>query len=169
MPTARFQVELRETSLQAYGIDACIFLMDANYSEGMGEPNWQPVRKVASGGELSRLMLCIKSLVADRLDLPTMIFDEIDAGISGEAAKQVGRILQSLGNDKQVICITHQPQVAAKGGDHLHVSKAATGQGIETQVNRLSEEERIETLARMMSGEQPTEAARNNARELRLA
>lgn len=168
MPTARFQVELHETPLQAFGIDACVFVMDANYSEGTGEPHWQTVRKVASGGELSRLMLCIKSLVADRLDLPTLIFDEIDTGISGEAAKQVGRILQSLGQSKQVICITHQPQVAAKGADHLHVSKAETGQGIETQVNRLAEEARIETLARMMSGEQPTEAARKNARELRL-
>lgn len=169
MPTARFQVELRETSIQPYGIDSCVFLIDANYSEGQGAPNWQPVRKVASGGELSRLMLCIKSLVADRVELPTMIFDEIDTGISGEAAKQVGRILQTLGQDKQVICITHQPQVAAKGGEHLHVSKAARGQGIETQVNRLDEDQRIETLARMISGEQPTDAARKNARELRVA
>lgn len=169
MPTARFQVQLMETPLQPYGMDSCVFLIDANYSEGQGEPNWQPVRKVASGGELSRLMLCIKSLVADRVELPTMIFDEIDTGISGEAAKQVGRILQSLGQDKQVICITHQPQVAAKGSEHLHVSKAESGQGIETQVNRLEEDQRIETLARMISGEQPTDAARKNARELRVA
>jgi DNA repair protein RecN (Recombination protein N) len=169
MPTARFQVELRETPLQASGLDECIFLMDANYSEGQGVPNWQPVRKVASGGELSRLMLCIKSRVANRVELPTLIFDEIDTGISGEAAKQVGRILQDLGKDRQVICITHQPQVAAKGAEHLHVSKSETGQGIETQVNRLNEDQRIETLARMMSGEQPTEAARKNARELRAA
>ncbi len=169
MPTARFQVELRETALQASGLDECIFLMDANYSEGQGAPNWQPVRKVASGGELSRLMLCIKSRVANRVELPTLIFDEIDTGISGEAAKQVGRILQDLGKNRQVICITHQPQVAAKGAEHLHVSKSETGQGIETQVNRLNEDQRIETLARMMSGEQPTEAARKNARELRAA
>lgn len=169
MPTARFQVELRETALQSSGLDECIFLMDANYSEGQGAPNWQPVRKVASGGELSRLMLCIKSRVANRVELPTLIFDEIDTGISGEAAKQVGRILQDLGKDRQVICITHQPQVAAKGAEHLHVSKSETGQGIETQVNRLNEDQRIETLARMMSGEQPTEAARKNARELRAA
>lgn len=166
MPTARFGISLQQTELQAYGQDACTFLLDANFSAGKGEPNWQPVRKVASGGELSRLMLCIKSLVADRMELPTLIFDEIDAGISGEAAKQVGSLLRSLGRNRQVICITHQPQVAAKGSAHWHVRKEDTGKGVETSVDQLAEDQRVEALARMIGGESPTDTVRANAREL---
>src|SRR5581483_5461431 len=92
-------------SLQLYGQDDIEFLFDANKSN-----RFEPIRKVASGGELSRLMLCIKSLVAQSLDLPTLIFDEIDTGISGEAAKQVGVIMKELARKRQVISITHQPQ-----------------------------------------------------------
>ena len=166
MPTARFAVSLRETEIGPTGCDECIFLLDANYSSGKGDPQWQPVRKVASGGELSRLMLCIKSLVADKMNLPTLIFDEIDTGISGEAAKQVGLLLRELGTDRQVICITHQPQVAAKGQHHWHVSKSETPQGIETQVSLLTAEQRVEALARILGGESPTAIARQNAAEL---
>ncbi len=166
MPNARFSVELIETDLHYSGTDHCQFLLDANVSSAKGAPNWQPVRKVASGGELSRLMLCLKSLVAGRMELPTLIFDEIDAGISGEAAKQVGHLLRMLGTDRQVICITHQPQVAAKGTAHWHVLKVETGGGLETQVQQLTESQRVEALARMIGGESPTDTARKNAREL---
>ncbi len=166
MPSARFGVELKETELRPYGTDDCLFVLDANFSAGKGEINWQPIRKVASGGELSRLMLCIKSLVADRMQLPTLIFDEIDAGISGEAAKQVGYLLRGLGSNRQVICVTHQPQVAGKGQHHWHVSKSETDQGIETKVELLDAEQRVEALARLLGGASPTETARRNAAEL---
>ena len=97
------------SSLHPYGKDSIDFLFDANKSN-----RFEPIRKVASGGELSRLMLSIKSLVAQSIDLPTMIFDEIDSGISGEAARQVGIIMKELAVKRQVISITHQPQIAGK-------------------------------------------------------
>jgi len=166
MPTARFGVSIQQTDLGPHGMDECMFLLDANYHMGQTAPNWQPVKKVASGGELSRLMLCIKSLAANRMELPTMIFDEIDAGISGEAAKQVGLLLRALGNHRQVICVTHQPQVAAKGQHHFHVVKSETSTGIETRVTLLSRPQRVEALARIIGGESPTETALQNAHEL---
>ncbi|MBS1654087.1 MAG: DNA repair protein RecN, partial [Bacteroidetes bacterium] len=107
MPNARLKVEIKSVDKNSFGIDSIEFLFDANKSG-----QFQPVRKVASGGELSRLMLCIKSLVAQSVDLPTLIFDEIDTGISGEAARQVGIIMKELAAKRQVICITHQPQIA---------------------------------------------------------
>jgi DNA repair protein RecN (Recombination protein N) len=166
MPTARFGVSIQQTDLGPHGTDECTFLLDANYHMGQTAPNWQPVKKVASGGELSRLMLCIKSLAANRMELPTMIFDEIDAGISGEAAKQVGLLLRALGNHRQVICVTHQPQVAAKGQHHFHVVKSETSTSIETRVTLLSRPQRVEALARIIGGESPTETALQNAHEL---
>ena len=118
MPNAVLKVSCGRVELNPFGIDKVEFLFDANKSG-----QFQPVHKVASGGELSRLMLCIKSLVAQSIDLPTMIFDEIDTGISGEAAKQVGIILKELAAKRQEICITHQPQIAGKGDAHFFVYK----------------------------------------------
>ena len=135
------------------------FLFDANKSG-----QFQPVRKVASGGELSRLMLCIKSLVAQSIDLPTMIFDEIDTGISGEAAKQVGIILKELAVKRQVICITHQPQIAGKADAHFFVYKEIVKDMVKTNIRRLTNEERITAIAKMLSGEKPTAAALENAK-----
>jgi DNA repair protein RecN (Recombination protein N) len=126
----------------------------------------EPISKVASGGELSRLMLSIKSLVAQKLELPTLIFDEIDAGISGEAAKQVGLIMKSLGTHHQIISITHQPQIAAKANTHFFVSKVDSGNSVVTKVKILNEQERISSIAKMISGDQLTEAAIENAKEL---
>ena len=114
MPNARLKIELTETALNIFGKDNIAFLFDANKSN-----RFEPLRKVASGGELSRLMLCIKSLVAESVDLPTLIFDEIDTGISGEAAKQVGIIMKRLAAQRQVISITHQPQIAGKADAHF--------------------------------------------------
>lgn len=122
--------------------------------------------KVASGGELSRLMLCIKSLVAGKIDLPTMIFDEIDTGISGEAAKQVGMIMKDLSLQRQIICITHQPQIAGKAKQHLFVYKTIVNDKVQTGIRQLSNEERITIIAQMLSGEKPTAAALENAREM---
>ncbi|HJU45787.1 MAG TPA: hypothetical protein VJ647_03340, partial [Chitinophagaceae bacterium] len=162
MPNARLKVEvLPATSLQEYGMDAIEFLFDANKSN-----QFAPVRKVASGGELSRLMLCIKSLVAQSIDLPTMIFDEIDTGISGEAAKQVGVILKELSQNRQIICITHQPQIAGKADAHFYVYKQNVNDTVKTNIRQLTQEERITTIAQMLSGEKPTAAALANAKEM---
>ncbi|MDF2187544.1 DNA repair protein RecN [Paraflavitalea sp. CAU 1676] len=162
MPNARLQVDLQKNDqLQAYGIDAIEFLFDANKSN-----RFEPIRKVASGGELSRLMLCIKSLVAQSLDLGTLIFDEIDTGISGEAAKQVGVIMKDLAKKRQVISITHQPQIAGKADAHYFVYKQIKGDTIKTNIRQLSQEERITAIAKMLSGEKPTAAALENAREM---
>jgi DNA repair protein RecN (Recombination protein N) len=127
---------------------------------------FEPIRKVASGGELSRLMLCIKSLVAQSIDLPTMIFDEIDTGISGEAAKQVGLIMKGLAANRQIICITHQPQIAGKANAHFFVYKEIKNDAVKTNIRLLNEDERITAIARMLSGEKPTAAALENAREM---
>jgi DNA repair protein RecN (Recombination protein N) len=163
MPNARLGVSVVPAELNAFGADAVEFLFDANKS-GRSEP----IRKVASGGELSRLMLCIKSLVAESIDLPTMIFDEIDTGISGEAAKQVGIILKGLARKRQVICITHQPQIAGKADAHYFVYKAVKGEAIQTNIRLLNQDERITAIAQMLSGEKPTAAALENAREMVL-
>jgi DNA repair protein RecN (Recombination protein N) len=168
MPNARLKVELKETTLNGFGKDTIDFLFDANLPAGQaGKSNrFEPIRKVASGGELSRLMLCIKSLVAQSIDLPTMIFDEIDTGISGEAAKQVGLIMKGLADKRQIICITHQPQIAGKANAHFFVYKEIRNDAVKTNIRLLNEDERITAIARMLSGEKPTAAALENAREM---
>jgi len=162
MPNARFTTAVQPLgTLSEYGIDKIEFLFDANKSN-----RFEPLRKVASGGELSRLMLCIKSLVAKKLQLPTLIFDEIDTGISGEAAKQVGNIMKELSGSHQLISITHQPQIAAKADAHYFVFKAINKDKIVTSIRLLNNDERITTIAQMLSGEKPTAAALQNAREM---
>jgi len=161
MPNARLKVKLSETGLQVSGKDEVEFLFDANKSN-----RFEPLKKVASGGELSRLMLCIKSLVAQSMDMPTLLFDEIDSGISGEAAKQVGIILKELSQKRQVICITHQPQIAGKGNAHFYVFKEMRDGKMLTKIRLLDNEARIVIIAKMLSGEKPTAAAMENAREL---
>lgn len=164
MPNAKLKISvetLHATSLNITGSDTIEFLFDANKSG-----QFQPVRKVASGGELSRLMLCIKSLVAQSVDLPTLIFDEIDTGISGEAAKQVGIIMKELAAKRQVISITHQPQIAGKADAHFFVYKEIINDAVKTNIRRLNTEERITAIAKMLSGEKPTAAAIENAREM---
>ena len=161
MPNAKLKADIKPAELSLSGSDAIDFLFDANKSG-----QFQPVRKVASGGELSRLMLCIKSLVAQSIDLPTLIFDEIDTGISGEAARQVGIIMKDLAAKRQVICITHQPQIAGKADAHFFVYKEIVKDTVKTNIRRLTTEERITTIAQMLSGEKPTAAAIENAREM---
>lgn len=162
MQNARLNVVLHETAeLNGNGSDEIDFLFDANKSD-----QFQPIRKVASGGELSRLMLCIKSLVAQSIDLPTLIFDEIDTGISGEAARQVGIIMKGLAEKRQVVCITHQAQIAGKADTHFLVYKDIVTDTVKTNIRQLSPEERIIAIAKMLSGEKPTAAAIQNAKEL---
>lgn len=162
MPNARFEIRMEPVQPGANGIDHVQYLLDANKSG-----QFQPLQKAASGGEMSRIMLCIKSLTAKALHLPTLIFDEVDTGISGEAARQVGVLLRELSAYHQVICITHQPQVAARGTRHFYVYKEADKQErLTTKVRLLERDERILAIARMIGGEQPSEAAISNAREL---
>ncbi len=161
MPNAQIKVQLQVVSLNAYGTDEIDFLFDANKSN-----RFEPLHKVASGGELSRLMLSVKSLVAQKLQLPTLIFDEIDTGISGEAAKQVGIIMKNLSFAHQLIAITHQPQIAAKASAHYFVYKEILNDKIVTSIRLLNNDERITVIAQMLSGEKPTAAALANAREM---
>lgn len=161
MPNARLKIQLSSAPLNVFGTDEIGFLFDANKSN-----RFEPVSKVASGGELSRLMLSIKSLVARKLELPTLIFDEIDTGISGEAAKQVGIIMKDLSATHQLIAITHQPQIAARASAHYFVYKEIRADKIVTNIRQLTNDERIMAIAKMLSGEKPTAAALENAREM---
>ena len=162
MPNARFDVRIETVAPGVHGIDNVQFLLDANKSG-----QFQLLQKAASGGEMSRIMLCIKSLTANALHMPTLIFDEVDTGISGEAARQVGILLRDLSKYHQVICITHQPQVAARGSRHFYVYKEPDKNGrLSTKVKMLQQDERVLAIARMIGGEQPSEAAISNAREL---
>jgi DNA repair protein RecN (Recombination protein N) len=164
MPAAQLKVNIQAGSLGADGADQIEFLFDANRSG-----QFSSLRKVASGGELSRLMLCIKSLVAEKMQLPTLIFDEIDTGIAGEAARQVGLLLKELAQHRQVVCITHQPQIAGKAQTHFFVYKQAGPSrtaAIQTVLRMLNQEERVQIIAQMIGGEDPTPIALANAREL---
>lgn len=161
MPNARLKISIEETAMHIYGINQIEFLFDANKSN-----RFEPIRKVASGGELSRLMLCIKSLVAEKVDMATLIFDEIDSGISGEAAKQVGRIMKGLSKNRQIICITHQPQIAGKADAHFYVYKEDNAGSIKTNIKLLNPNDRVLHIAQMLGGETPSAAALENAKEM---
>jgi DNA repair protein RecN (Recombination protein N) len=162
MPNARFMVEIKsELPLSQWGRDEVNFLFTANKNGELNE-----ISKVASGGELSRLMLSIKALISKSKALPTILFDEIDSGISGETADKMGNILKGISQDMQVINITHLPQIAAKGDLHFLVYKEDNDRETVTRLKQLSQEERISELAKMLSGEVITEAARMNAVEL---
>ena len=164
MLNIQFQVQitpLREFSEN--GNDEVQFLFSANKNRPV-----QPVTQIASGGEISRVMLSIKSLIAHKSDLPTIIFDEIDTGVSGEIAHKMGEIMQSMSTDMQVLTITHLPQIAAKGANHYRVYKDESGAQTQTHIERLSADERVVELAQMLSGKNVTDAALRNARELLL-
>lgn len=161
MPNAQIKVSINQVQLNETGNDEINFLFDGNKNN-----RFEPLHKVASGGELSRLMLSVKSLVAKKLQLPVLIFDEIDTGISGEAAKQVGIIMKDLSASHQLISITHQPQIAAKADAHYFVFKQIVNDAIKTSVRLLNEDERITAIAQMLGGEKPTIAALTNAREM---
>ena len=168
MPNARMKVEVLPAPLHAYGADTIRFLFNANLPEHTTSTSEQmePIGKVASGGELSRLMLCIQSLVAGKIELPSLIFDEIDTGISGEAARQVGLLLQELSQKHQVITITHLPQIAARAFTHFYVYKEVQGATIVTKVRQLKSDEQVEAIAHMLSGENITESTLLAAKEM---
>jgi DNA repair protein RecN (Recombination protein N) len=143
------------------GVDEVKFLFSANKGHALAE-----MSKVASGGELSRLMLSIKSLIAKNTALPTIIFDEIDTGVSGEVANKVGQIMEQLADNLQVITITHLPQIASKGQAHYFVYKDDETDTTRTRIKQLNNDERILEIAKMLSGDKPGESALQNAREL---
>lgn len=164
MPNAHFEIELHELDFEKAsqdGMDELVFLFSAN--KGF-KP--QAISKVASGGELSRLMLCIQSLMANKMQLPSVVFDEIDTGISGEAAQKVASVMKQYSQSHQVIAISHLPQIAAKADEHLYVYKMTEGEQTQTALKRLSSEERVQEIARMLSGENPSEKVLAAAGEL---
>ncbi len=162
MPNAKIKIEQGALAeLNVDGKDTITLLFAANSGQTPA-----PVGKVASGGELSRLMLAIKSIMAKHTSLPTLIFDEIDTGISGETAVRVGNVIGELEHNMQVICITHLPQIAAKGDAHYFVYKNEESERTTTGIRKLKSEDRIKAIAEMLSGKDPGASAIKNAQEL---
>jgi DNA repair protein RecN (Recombination protein N) len=162
MPNARFRISIsRKKDFASTGIDTADFLFSANK-----QTDPEDIARIASGGELSRVMLSLKSLLTKSKNLPTIIFDEIDAGVSGEVADKVGQILSGMGKYMQVVNITHLPQVASRGTMHYHVYKEDAGDSTITRIKLLSPGERILEVARLLSGSEVTETAIKNAKEL---
>lgn len=162
MKESRFNVEIAQTEeLRENGADIATFLFTANSGVAPAD-----MSKIASGGEMSRIMLCLKSIITDTMFLPTIIFDEIDTGISGETASKVGQMMQTLSERHQVIAITHLPQIAACGAQHYLVYKQTVDQQTATHIKRLDMTEREQMIATMISGENRSESAVTTAREM---
>ena len=162
MKNLQCEVKVSNTSsLQPNGIDVIEFLFAFNKNQSL-----MPIANTASGGEISRLMLSIKSIIADKMQLPSIIFDEVDTGVSGDVANRMGEMMQNISKNIQVIAITHLPQVAAKGNSHYKVYKEDDECTTQTRIRQLSKDERIDELAIMLSGSTVEETARANARTL---
>lgn len=162
MPNIRFRIDIApKEEPDIDGIDDICFMFSANKNNEL-----QPVAETASGGEISRLMLCIKAMIAGFTALPSIIFDEIDTGVSGDIADKMGNIMQDLGAKMQVFAITHLPQIAAKGSAHYYVYKEDTDERTITRIKQLTEEERTNEVARMLSGASLTKASLANAKDL---
>ena len=161
MPRVRFCCEFSRTELTAVGTDSVRFLMSANVGEAM-----KPLSKVASGGELARIMLAIKNVLASQDAIGTMIFDEVDAGVSGRAAQKVAEKLLAVSRGRQVLCVTHLPQIAALAENHLLISKSVRQERTYTQVTPLDTDGRVEELARMIGGTEITETTLRSAAEM---
>ena len=162
MPNAKLKVQFSPLpSFNRNGLDAVSFLIKTNKGT-----DFSPLNKIASGGELSRIMLTIKAILAEKENLATLIFDEIDTGVSGEVANKMGEIMKKMGNTIQLISITHLPQIAGKGTTHYKVYKKDTNNETNTHIETLSDEQRIREVATMLSGTPPSKAAINNAKEL---
>ena len=159
-----FEVALNPVDKETYksnGLETAEFMVSTNPGQ---QP--QPLRKVASGGELSRISLALQVINAQTIQLPTLIFDEVDVGIGGGTAEIVGKLLADLGKKAQILCVTHQAQVAAQGHQHLMVAKSQDKKSTQTELQELNTEQRVEELARMIGGVEITETIRNHAREL---
>lgn len=162
IPNVRFKVDITSKPLSLDGADKVQFLFSANTSTAM-----EPVAQVASGGEIARVMLSLKAMISGTVKLPTIIFDEIDTGVSGKIAQKMALIMQEMGNNnRQVISITHLPQIAALGSSHYKVEKEETAEGTRSHMRELNQEERVSEIAQMLSGTDISDAALQNAREL---
>jgi DNA repair protein RecN (Recombination protein N) len=162
MKNAQLKIELSETTdFTPFGTDKVFFKFSANKGIELNE-----ISKVASGGELSRLMLCLKSIIAEHKKLPTILFDEIDTGVSGEIADKIARILQQMGKQMQVIAITHLPQMAGKGDHHFYVFKQEINNRTYSKIKELNSDERVEEIAKMLSAGKITQASIDNAKEM---
>ncbi|AQS92808.1 DNA repair protein RecN [Polaribacter sp. BM10] len=162
MENARFSIKIKPTkNYFANGKDELEFLFSANKGGNFGE-----LKKVASGGELSRIMLSVKTILSENTQLPTIIFDEIDTGVSGEVSNKIGAIMQQMSKNMQVIAITHLPQIAAKGNSHYKVYKAEVNGVTTTNLKQLTAEERVKEIAEMLSGKDISESALTHAKEL---
>jgi len=164
MPSIQFNISLEKTDnaeLNANGYEKTEFMISPN----PGQPE-QPLRKIASGGELSRISLAIQTILADSTHIPTLIYDEVDAGIGGPTAEVVGRKLRQLGNSRQVMCVTHLAQVASQAHHHLHVSKQVTKNSTTSSIQQLDTEQRINETARMLGGIDITDQSLSHAREM---
>ena len=162
MPNVRFSIQMTEGALGTSGQDQVAFLFSANTSTPL-----QPISQVASGGEIARVMLSLKAMISGAVKLPTIIFDEIDTGVSGKTAEKMAQIMQEMGqHERQVISITHLPQIAALGSAHYKVEKEETLKGTISKMRQLSPEERIDEIAQMLSGSDISEAAIQNAKQL---
>ena len=162
MPNIRFQISISKENLNANGQDKVAYLFSANTSTPL-----QPVSQVASGGEIARVMLALKAMISGAVKLPTIIFDEIDTGVSGKIAEKMAEIMHEMGShERQVISITHLPQIAAMGSAHYKVEKEETPQGTTSRMEQLTPDERITEIAQMLSGSKITEAAIQNAKQL---
>jgi DNA repair protein RecN (Recombination protein N) len=157
---ADFEIDIKQEAISPYGLDKVEFLFSAN----PGEPP-KPLVKIASGGELSRVMLALKSILADFDSIPVLIFDEVDAGIGGKTAEGVGKKLKAISNKHQVLCTTHLPQIASKGDSHLKIEKGQKDGRVYVEVRELKGRERLDEIARMLSGK-ITEVSLKHAKEL---
>ncbi|MCG9543436.1 DNA repair protein RecN [Vibrio sp. Isolate33] len=166
MEKAQFAIEVNNTNTHPspLGMDNVTFIVSTNPGQPM-----QPIAKVASGGELSRISLAIQVITAQKVDTPSLIFDEVDVGISGPTAAVVGKMLRTLGESTQVMCVTHLPQVAGYGHQQLFVAKSTKSGKTETQMHTLDEQQRVSELARLLGGSQITESTLANAKELLIA
>ena len=161
MPKVRLVVDIKQGKLTLSGMDSVEFLISANVGE---QP--RPIAKIASGGELSRIMLALKSVIADKDSIGTLIFDEIDTGVSGRAAQKIGMKLKSISRFRQVLCVTHLSQMAVMADTHLLIEKKVIGDRTSTQIRKLDFEERKREIARIIGGDQITELTLKNAEEL---
>ena len=164
MPGGQFEVAispLEDDAARAWGVDQIEFLISANPGQVP-----QPLARIASGGELSRMSLAIQVIASDGSAIPTMVFDEVDSGVGGGVAEMVGRRLQELASDRQVLCVTHLPQVASLADQHFRINKVSDGKTTRTRIHALSKDERVEELARMLGGVEITRKTLEHAKEM---
>ena len=161
MPRVQFDVQFTELDLTANGADSVAFYMSANAGEAL-----KPMSKVASGGELARIMLAMKNVLAEQDQVPTLIFDEVDTGVSGRAAQKVAEKLRSVARNKQVLCVTHLPQIAAMGDTHMLIAKSERDGRTYTTVTPLDHDGRTREVARIIGGASITETTLKSAEEM---